>query len=56
VTLEATFETRESLFFVLEYCPGGTLDNILRQKNYFDAQTAQIYAAQILLALEHLHD
>jgi len=39
----------------LEYCPGGELFFYLSQIGRFKEDAARFYAANILLALEHLH-
>ena len=38
----------------MEYCPGGELYYYLRRLGRFKEKTASFYAANILLALEHL--
>jgi len=50
-----SFQTDKKLYFVLEYCPGGELFNLLRKKKRFSEERALFYAAQMVLALEHLH-
>lgn len=54
VKLNAAFQSESSLFYVMEYCPGGELYYYLRRLGRFKELTAQFYAANILLALEHL--
>ncbi|KAM3141821.1 hypothetical protein pb186bvf_006143 [Paramecium bursaria] len=49
------FHSEEKLFFALEYCPGGELFNLLQKRKVFTEDQARFYAAQIVLALEHLH-
>lgn len=44
------------MYFALEYCPGGELFNLLQKKKRFSEDQARFYAAQMVLALEHLHD
>ena len=45
----------KKLFFILEYCPGGELFNLLAKKRRFSEDQNRFYAAQIVLAMEHLH-
>ena len=53
--LNYAFQTRDKLFLILEYCPGGDLGKVLEQEKRFDEARARIYLAEILLALEDLH-
>ena len=54
--LHYAFQTDQKLFLVLEYCPGGDLGHLLQQKKKLSEDVAKIYIAEILLALEALHD
>lgn len=55
VKMKYAFQTERQLFFVLDYCPGGELFFYISQIGKFKEQSAKFYAANILLALEHLH-
>lgn len=55
VTLRYAFQTREKLYLVLEYLSGGELFFHLKEETKFDVQRAKFYAAEIVLAIEHLH-
>lgn len=46
---------KEKLYFVLDYCPGGELFYHLGKAKKFTEDRARFYAAEITLALEHLH-
>lgn len=50
-----SFQNERKFFFVLEYCPGGELFNLLVKKKRFTEDQTRYYAAQIILALEHVH-
>lgn len=50
------FQTEKKLYFVLEYCPGGELYGLLSKRGRFSEQMSRFYAAQVILALEHLHN
>ncbi|CAD7929586.1 unnamed protein product [Amoebophrya sp. A25] len=57
VHLHYAFQNSSRLFLCLEYCPGGTLQTLIgRLKRLPERPLARLYAAQILLALEFLHD
>jgi serum/glucocorticoid-regulated kinase 2 len=51
-----SFQNERKLFFALEYCPGGELFNLLQKKKRFSEDQARFYSAQMILALEHLHE
>jgi len=50
-----SFTGKEYLYIVMEYCPGGDLFSLLREREQFDCQMIRQYAAEIVLALEYLH-
>ena len=56
--LHATFQSEHKLFFVVDYMPGGDFDKYLNtiQNKAVDYETAQLYSAQIFLAIKFLHD
>lgn len=56
VHLHYAFQTSQKLYFVLDYCPGGELFFHLSRMEKFEEPMAKFYAAEITLALEHLHD
>eukprot|EP00930_Biecheleria_cincta_P035304 TRINITY_DN24284_c0_g1_i1.p1 TRINITY_DN24284_c0_g1~~TRINITY_DN24284_c0_g1_i1.p1 ORF type:complete len:780 (+),score=113.97 TRINITY_DN24284_c0_g1_i1:18-2357(+) len=56
VSLHYAFQTSKHLVLVLQYCPGGNLQHLItREKRLYEPQ-ARLYAAEILLALMHLHE
>lgn len=55
IELKQCFQTHTKLYFVLEYCPGGELFNLLKKKKRFTEDQTRFYVCQIVLALEHLH-
>ena len=55
VGLNFAFQTEDKLYFVLDYCAGGELFFHLGREGKFDEPRSRFYAAQIVLALEHLH-
>ncbi|POM78742.1 AGC protein Kinase [Phytophthora palmivora] len=56
VKIHACFQTIDHLHIVLDYCPGGELFFHLSQRGHFTEPVAAFYLAEILLALEHLHE
>ena len=55
VGLNYAFQTRDKLFLILDYCPGGDLGKVLCREKRFTEDRARIYLAEVLLALEDLH-
>ncbi|CDW75713.1 rps6 protein kinase [Stylonychia lemnae] len=55
VKMNFAFQNEKKLFLVLDYCPGGELFFYISQIGRFKEQSAKFYAANILLALECLH-
>lgn len=55
VRLRYAFQTRARLFLISDYCAGGELFNTLRKQGLILESAARVYAAEIVLALEHMH-
>jgi len=55
VRLLSSFQTKERLFLIMEYCPGGDLSQHLLKEKRFSEDRARIYLAEVLLAIEDLH-
>lgn len=55
IKLRYAFQTQEKLFYILDYCPGGELFFYLQQIGRFKESAVKFYAANILLAFNHLH-
>jgi len=55
MTLRYAFQSKEKLYFVLDYYQGGELFFHLKNKRRFSEEVARIYVAEIALALGHLH-
>jgi len=49
------FEDKDSLYYILDYVPGGELYQHLTQRGRFPEPQARFYMAEIVLALEYLH-
>lgn len=56
IQLKYAFQNKKKLYLALEYCPGGELFFRLHQEGEFSEATARFYAAQLVLALGHLHE
>ena len=55
VGLNYAFQTRERLFLILDYCPGGDLGKVIAKEKRLSEERARIYLSEIILALEDLH-
>ena len=56
VKLYTAFQDGANFYFVLEYLPGGDLNTLLWRKGPFPDRTAAFYLAEIVLALEAVHN
>ena len=56
VKLYATFQDDQLLYFVMDYVPGGELFTLIRSAGRLPAKAARFYAAEIVLALQYLHN
>ena len=51
-----TFTHLNSLCFVLEYMIGGDFGSILHKYGYLDEEIAKFYIAELILAVENMHN
>ncbi len=55
VSLHYAFQTAGKVYLVMDFLPGGQLLFHLRKEAMFSEAIVRFYAAEILLAIEHLH-
>ncbi|KAJ4483788.1 kinase-like domain-containing protein [Lentinula aciculospora] len=55
INLWGTFQDATNLYMVMDFVPGGELFTLLRRSNRFPEPVAKFYAAEVALALHHLH-
>ena len=56
VRLSSSFQTRNKLFFVMEYCPNKDLDVLLRKMGTFDEELALQIISELVNAIDYLHN
>jgi serum/glucocorticoid-regulated kinase 2 len=56
VPLKFSFQSEQKLYLVLAFVNGGELFHHLQREHRFDEERARFYSAELLLALEHLHE
>jgi serine/threonine protein kinase len=55
VGMNMAFQSKDKLYFVLDYCAGGELFFHLGKEGRFSEHRARFYAAEIILALSYVH-
>jgi serum/glucocorticoid-regulated kinase 2 len=55
VPLKFSFQSTEKLYLVLAFVNGGELFHHLQREGKFNETRSRFYAAELLMALEHLH-
>jgi len=55
VPLKFSFQNSEKLYLVLAFVNGGELFHHLQREGRFNEERSRFYAAELLCALEHLH-
>ena len=55
VKLNYAFQTKDKLFLLLDYCPGGDLSKQLAMQTRFSEDKAKFYICEIILAIGELH-
>lgn len=56
VTLHFAFHTKEHLCFVMDFVAGGELYSLIAKDGRFEEPRARFYSAELILALEYLHE
>lgn len=56
VKFHCSFQTREKLFIIMDFLAGGELFLKIGKEGIFLEKTASFYLAEIILALDHLHN
>lgn len=56
VRLHHAFQTPSCLVLVLQYYPGGNVSALLQREGHLPEALAKLYTAEVLLAIEHLHE
>ncbi|KAE8900371.1 Serine/threonine-protein kinase 38-like [Phytophthora fragariae] len=56
VTLHYSFQDDHRLYMVMEYLPGGDLMGLLMKEDTLNEATTRFYAAEMVLAIQSVHD
>eukprot|EP00794_Sanderia_malayensis_P012638 gene12638-13936_t len=56
IKLYKTFKDKKYVYILMEVCLGGELWTILRDRNYFEENTARFYTACVVQAFAYLHE
>lgn len=56
VSITHCFQDEKSLYFVMEYCKGGSLAKYLKERKYFSELLTRFYLSEILMGLKALHE
>ncbi|CAK4069816.1 unnamed protein product [Aphanomyces euteiches] len=56
VTLQYSFQDTNRLYMVMEYLPGGDLMGLLIKEDKLSENTTRFYAAEMVMAIESVHD
>ncbi|KAL4511015.1 hypothetical protein ABPG73_008093 [Tetrahymena malaccensis] len=56
VKLKFAFQNEFNIYFIMEYMAGGELFHHIKKRQRFQEQTCVYYSAQVILALEYLHE
>ncbi|KAL4466301.1 hypothetical protein ABPG72_022097 [Tetrahymena utriculariae] len=56
VKLKFAFQNEYNIYFIMEYMAGGELFHHIKKRQRFQEQTCVYYSAQVILALEYLHE
>lgn len=55
ITLHFAFQTPDHLYMILDYCPGGDFSYHIA-RHLFEEDEAKFFIAELILAIEHLHN
>jgi len=56
IKLKYAFQTKDKLYLVMDYCPGGEIFFHIQRVERFNEDAARFYAAQLVMAISHLHE
>jgi len=56
VSLKYSFQDNDYLYLVMEFLPGGDLMSLLMQNDILPEEQAKLYAAEMVLAIEDIHN
>lgn len=54
--LQDSYHDHARVYLLTEFCPGGNLTQRIKKDGKFDLSTAKIYAAELVLAIQYIHE
>lgn len=55
VRLACTFQTDHELVLVMQFCPGGTLQEFVKGQDGLSEELSRLFFSEVFLAIEHIH-
>jgi len=56
IKMHYSFQTPDNLYMILDFCPGNDLAYHLNKKQIFEEDEAKFFIAEIILAIEYIHN
>lgn len=54
--LQDSYDDRTRVYLLTEFCPGGNISQRIKKDRRFDLNTTKIFAAELVLAIQYIHE